>query len=604
MFTFKTAIVRGNIQGKTCWAQAICEDKLYILLEVETGEDTPEIAGEKLLDQIQKALYLHPPTSLAILDKLLTQCKEKTEITTLIIGSLHENILYLGAVGKAMVLLKRDKNIATLLLGESSISGYIHPHDVLFSSTKEFLGIIPNSLQKELLHKASIEDIAKSASPLILSAEDSSGCLALVSEIEQLSPSPLPIEQSSFRSDAPLAQRHSFKSLFSKFNISRLLKEESVIPEDEKTIKSKRMLATIAAILILLLIASIFFGFNTSVNRVKNADFTKNTDLVSHEINEAQSLIDLNPARARDLLSSAKSTLISLQKQFDKGSKEYHQIDDLLQKVNQTTETASRVYKLSTVPVFFDITLLKASGTGTKLAFYQGKMTILDTQNKAAYMLTSETKQSDIVAGERTVKESKVIGIHGSTIYLLNTDGIVALNITSKSSQVVIKKDDVWGDISDLVAFAGNIYLLDRGKNQIWKYIATESGFTPRQSYLDNDVKADFSQYISMSIDGSIWVGGRNTIGKFTQGRPDQFTIQNVVGDITSVSAIFTDDNSKNIYILDKNAEKIFVLDKTGIYQEAFQWSGLKSASSFIVSEDQKKIFILSGSKIYAIELK
>jgi hypothetical protein len=46
------------------------------------------------------------------------------------------------------------------------------------------------------------------------------------------------------------------------------------------------------------------------------------------------------------------------------------------------------------------------------------------------------------------------------------------------------------------------------------------------------------------------------------------------------------------------------VIDKSGVYQSQYQWDELKNAQDLIASDDEKKIFVLVGGKIYAIEMK
>ena len=67
---------------------------------------------------------------------------------------------------------------------------------------------------------------------------------------------------------------------------------------------------------------------------------------------------------------------------------------------------------------------------------------------------------------------------------------------------------------------------------------------------------------------------------------------------------VYTDDTSKNVYVLDNQNKRIAVLDKEGTYLAQYAWEEPQAFSGFVVSEPQKKIFLLAGGKIYALELK
>ena len=202
------------------------------------------------------------------------------------------------------------------------------------------------------------------------------------------------------------------------------------------------------------------------------------------------------------------------------------------------------------------------------------------------------------------MKDAKFITIHGDQIYILHSDGVASIDLVNKVSKVVIKKDDSWGQISGIVAFAGNIYLLDKGSDQIAKYIKTDDGFSQKYDYITQDTKPDLVNTQNMSIDGSVWLLSGGEIIKFTQGRIDNFKTQGMLGNISASALIFTSDESKKIYILDKDKGAIIAIAKDGNYEATYQWPQLKKSTSFVVSEKEKKIFVLIGSKIYAIELK
>ncbi len=609
LLTIKTAKIVGDLEGQR-WSSVVAEGNIMVLLEIAPTNSQGESQGKFLLDEILIYLEENPIDSLASLQKVLSLYKKRQEIITLTIGKVDENVLYLGIIGQGIGFIKRDEQVIKIIDGEENISGFLKKGDTLFLSTKSFSDAVSFDKQIEILKSVSFTEIAEVLAPLVLEKKDSSGCAALAAEITQdIKPAFPMTEVNEEESSAPLAEipqnhlaniKRRFTTLFKK----PIVNQAEPFYEDKEELKSKKTLVTVALILVALLSVSIFLGVGSRNSQGKSAEFTKNIDLVNHQLDEAGSLVDLNPSRARDLLSQAKTTLTTLQKQFGKNTNESKTIQNLLTKVTEAETTASKIYRLTNVTPFFDIALLRAQSSGSQMALYGGQIVILDSQNGIVYKLSADTKQSDILAGRNDIKEAKFIAIHGGNAFVLNADGIVSIDISGKTSKVIIKKDDAWGEIAGLVNFAANLYLLDKTHNQIWKYIATDAGFTERKNYLNSDVKLDFSKTKSISIDGSVWVLSGNDILKFTQGRPDQFNIKGLVGNIIQASQIYTDDTAKNIYLLDQGSGSIIVFDKEGTYQSAYQWDGFKQAASLVVSEDKKKIFVLSGSKIYAVDLK
>jgi hypothetical protein len=73
---------------------------------------------------------------------------------------------------------------------------------------------------------------------------------------------------------------------------------------------------------------------------------------------------------------------------------------------------------------------------------------------------------------------------------------------------------------------------------------------------------------------------------------------------LVSANAIYTNEEAGFVYILDKTGKRIVVLDKDGNYKAQYFSDRLSEANDLVVSEAQKKIILLAGSKLYFIEIK
>ncbi|MCJ7793148.1 MAG: hypothetical protein MUP45_04190, partial [Candidatus Marinimicrobia bacterium] len=181
--------------------------------------------------------------------------------------------------------------------------------------------------------------------------------------------------------------------------------------------------------------------------------------------------------------------------------------------------------------------------------------------------------------------------------------GIWEYDKETKRQKLVIEKDEGWGEILDLGAFGGNLYLLDK-KGEIWKYPAMETGYGVYRLWLEGD-KPNFSDAVAMAIDGSVWVLKENgTILKFTQGGRDSFTLSGLDKPLNNPTALFTDDDQENLYVLDKGNSRVLVINKSGEYHSQYRWQGLGEVTQLMASEEAKKILLLSGNKVYEIEIK
>ncbi len=587
----------------TYWGGSFCENGLFILLEIQGDPENPaQEKGKEILDSLLTKITNFPKINLEVLNEVISWVKEIEAVKSLMLGFLDAEILYLVNVGNGEVLLKRNGQVGTILQSGESSSGKVQAGDRLFFTSNKFLTCIGKEKQKELLKSESLTEVAENSYGMLIACKEAAGSIAILADLEDQT---IPEEK---KVEPPVSLKIDYRNILKQKWHKTLLfikeKKAAFWQEGEET-KPKRTLLTIAVVLILLLVASIFLNINHSQSTNRQNRLKQVVDLVSHQYDEAVSLIDLNPTRARILLSDSKLSLSQVFKEFPKNSDEYKQINEWLNKIAEKEVAAYKIQKFTTVPLFFDINLIKNGGIGSKIALYQKSTVILDLKNKAIYSLSLDTKQASIVAGSEIVKEAQTISIHGKSAYILTADGITRIDIPSKSAKVAIENDKKWGEITQLYAFAGNIYLLDGKNNAIWKYIATENGLLARTNYLNSDVSVSLDKVRKMVIDGSVWViTNSGSIMKFTSGRPETFSFKGIADNLSDITSIFTSDDQKYLYVLDKNSQRILVFDKDGNYQAQYQWEELKNADDLVVSEEEKKIYVLIESKLYAIDIK
>jgi hypothetical protein len=231
-------------------------------------------------------------------------------------------------------------------------------------------------------------------------------------------------------------------------------------------------------------------------------------------------------------------------------------------------------------------------------------MVVLDSANGAIYSLGTKTKTAGIIGGGDDLKKESYIDFIGDHVYVFTPVNIYDFNRASNTFKTLFKPSEKWGKIKGLHTFAGNIYLLDSGNNQIWKYQGTDYGFGEIAPYLKDRV--DFSNTISFAIEGAIYVlSTSGNVAQFSSGNAQNFEITGLETPLKYPTSIFTTDETKNIYILDSG--RVVVLDKKGVYQAQYvlpRTQNLEPSPLILADETVKKVFLFSGSKVYSFDLK
>lgn len=366
----------------------------------------------------------------------------------------------------------------------------------------------------------------------------------------------------------------------------------------------KKATAVLAIFLISLFLFCVALGVIKQTTTKKNQEVASAMSDAQHAFDEGVALLTLNPVKGRERLTTAKQLLDPYVQKVSRQTTEGHDLSVLYQKITDNLTQAMQVTQITLTP-FYDVSLLKKGAVASSMAIDGSAVVIGDQATGTVYSLDITSKNASIIGGGDTLADLSFVAIHGDTYYALTKEGIIQISLSDKKSVLVVKTNDAWGTISSIVSFGGNLYLLDTAKSRIWKYVATDTGFSDIREYLNPDTLPDLSQAATMAIDGSVWLGTTNgKILRFTQGKENTFVSKGVDPAFGTKLAVYTSDDAKNVYVLDSQNSRVVVLDKDGTYLSQYRWKDAFTPSNLVVSEAQKKILLLSGGKIYSIDLK
>ena len=230
-----------------------------------------------------------------------------------------------------------------------------------------------------------------------------------------------------------------------------------------------------------------------------------------------------------------------------------------------------------------------------------GNIYILDKLGKRVVSVAIDTKKSKVVAGPSVIDNAADLASYQDAAYILATDGIYQVGLV-KTKMI----DKTWTGDALISAFAGNMYVLDKTGNAIYRYSGQVGGtFGPQQNWLSASTKANFSGAVSWGMDGAIYVLYPNArILKYSLGSPQNFSISGTLPEIGNIDAIYADPDNQYIYLLDKAGKRVVVVDKKGNYKAQYTSDQIAGAKSLVVSEAQKEMILLTGDKLLSIEIK
>jgi hypothetical protein len=627
--TVKIAKLVGT-PDQNSWSQVhsfIPEDeekrkKRGILLAVfsfSNGEGTEAVAtGRELLSRFHEEYYGETEakvfaclkTAITKIDEEFTRPERHLEIAACVI---IENLAYLAVKGRGKILLKRKSVFQTLIEGNEieieTASGQIKEGDLMLLGTSFLFQVLPEGRLKAALANETPEEVVEAMAPTILGQKEMARASSLVAliqaEKEEVEPESTELKAEKPPLVAPKFQPRAFLNEIKE----RLSQVPSKLPrgvsrlylrQKEREIKQKKMILTVAVILIILLTVSVAFGSRSHEMNQKKQKFEAISSQIETAIQEGEALKELNPMKAKETLLQAQGLVNDLEEL----GVEKEKLAEIKNRFEQALATVVKEHELTEVPVYYDLSLIRDQGRGEKMALDGDQGVILDTQEKRLFSFNLGRKSIDVLAGGDELTGASLVTVYNDRAYVLTEKGILEVEIESKKTNLVIEKDEEWGKILDLGAFGSNLYLVDE-KGMIWRYPRAETGFGSKQNWFGSGVSPDLSGVVSMGIDGSIWLlRDDGKILKFTRGAPDPFGYSGLDKEVVNPQALYLDEETENLYLLDRGNSRILVLAKSGEYQGQYLWSGMSQATDLVVSEAEKKILLLVNDKVYVIEIK
>jgi hypothetical protein len=564
-----------------------------------------EYFGKKIIDSL-----LHIQDALKTVFSEFSGDGSEIEIAVLIIKG---KTLYLSCVGGATIHILRYGNLVKIIQSLSAsedvvaASGFLEDGDIFILSTSGFfevctMGEVKAALAGQDLRAASDSLVSKLVSAV---TEHPSG--ALLSKIVVEPDDPLQIGSGAGNTpqkDVPRIARVEKEvsgaggGILRRF-LGSVLEKRIIVGEEKfeaKTAFQRRKTAlSVGAILIVMLLSSVFFGLKRRAQLDFERSFGDRIAQAEHDLESARDLASLDPERSRELF--AKSS--ALYEEMVNEGIEDERLISMMSELGRSKESILGVYEVDS-EVFWDLTLLSEGFSGKELSKSDDTVYVLSSQGDRIASIRIENKRSRIEAGPSVLNGVERIASYVNRIFVISDRKLV--EVTGGNEEEI---DSVSVNNFLIGTFAGNVYLLNSNTSNIYRYSGDGRSFGGRRNWLAEGVGADFSNIISWAIDGTIWLlDGSGEISRYSAGNRVSFQPMGVYPDLDNPSALYAEEEGEGLYLLEPSKERVVVLGKDGNYKAQYVSEELGGAEKLVVSEERGVIIFLAGSKLHSIELK
>lgn len=557
--------------SKDGWSQVYIDDHFLAVIKIEKEADPASRAGE-IISRLRDYYTRSQGRVLERLENSLRKIQEETEDLKLemVIGLVWNEVLYLSILNKGKVVLLRNDSLVTILKGEEGLvtcSGFLKEDDIFVLGTERFFEVVPREILKVNLENKEPEKVVEILAPIVHGEKKDGGVAGMIIKC------PMP------------NAKYQIKERLSRFFKEFVSRPRAIyLPRKKPESRKQRMMMTIAIASVILLLVSVIFGFFKKRKEEETKRFKQILGEIEYKYKEGKELVDLNPILARTFLSESLELV--------KRNRQYKQLENLEKEIERELEKVLREYELTEVSVFLDLGLIKKDLKGVDLDFWKKKMVVLGEDGTVTKI--DLNKKAEI---KGLVEKGKLVTLWGEKVFVLGE------KIVEVENKTEMEKD--WGEIVGFESFAGNLYLLDKGESEVWKYPLIEGGIGAKRKWFGPGVEFDLTEAVDFAIDGDIWILRKDgKILKFSSGAPKSFALSGLDKELNNSISLYTDEDCKKIYVLDKGNKRIVVLLKSGEYDSQYLWEGIKEIDDIGVSEEEKKILLLSREKIFEIEIR
>ncbi len=572
---------------------SICENNFFGVLSTHDGLSKER--GDEVLRKLASDIAEQKIEHLADLDAYISEFCKSANLParfSLSCGYFTGEVFFLKTIGDGAVYLKRNKAVNKLLEKDTSASGYVEEGDSYVFAVNQGDAETQKEFLERALTKSNPTEAVEELTSLLGAKEQQDGA-ALFVYFEKKEPE-LTTDEQQLVSDPTVSAMAAQNEPSRKNRLKELI--ENVRSQLQSQDQKKKKTLIIVTVVLLVFIWSVVLGYQRRANAEIDKKTQETKQLVQEKLRQADDVAFLNLARATALISEAKDDVQTLKKEL-KG-KNQGEVDTLEKLVADKEEKILKKENRG-ADEYFDLSVEDRKATGSKIYLDGDTAVVLDQQAGVAYLLSFTKKSLDKRSASEIRAGNLVSRSQDNVLVYKKGEGVKRVGSDNKA-QKAIENDADWGNITGMVTYNNNLYLLDGQKGDVYKYVPAEKGFSEKSSYFKGQDKPDLTGATSLAIDLSVYVSFPQSITKFTGGVKEGFNPTFPESGVNIVK-ILTNKDIEKLYAWDKKKSVLYVINKDGGYERQIKSSIFSSGDDVVVFGTNA--YVLQGSKIYKVSV-
>ena len=351
--------------------------------------------------------------------------------------------------------------------------------------------------------------------------------------------------------------------------------------------------------LVFLLICFLVLGFLFSKRESESRiiSFRNNLIEVQEKTVKAQGYLVLGQeSKADNILKQAFQEVLPLTKSTSPVLREAAALKNIIEK-NLTS--LNKIEEIADPELVFDFGNKEIVPQG--LVFFQNSLYIFSPYYKGLVKLVSQNME-------------KIASDYGFSLASLSDDGLI---LFSKPNKILIFKDNQFKQdfalklpgsetsFIDLSSFKNSLYFLEKDTGKVVKYFQplSENKDDPGYWIQAQEKKAQGAR--SLGVTGSVYVlTNNNSIWEYRGGRFYKEINLSVFPFPKKFTKIVISPQFSLIAVLEPSQSRIILIDRQGTLIKQFKSDEFLSLKDVSFSQDERSLYVLSGLKVYQLDLR
>lgn len=319
-------------------------------------------------------------------------------------------------------------------------------------------------------------------------------------------------------------------------------------------------------------------------------------------LSEARTLSDVSRSRARAILEEQRSLVERALEKPRPGSASAV-LSSLRDDLAAASDDIGLIHR--NIPeTYLHTSLLREGTIGSSLVDGKDQLLVVDRDRRVVFSVDPKQRSGLVRAAAAQLADARSVAGNEAGVFALTNTSVVDVG-ADPPKDVITDEEQTWGEPIKIMMYSDNVYVIDRGRSEVYRYSDTGEEFGERDRWFAPGITPDLSQLVDAAIDGSVWFLFKDgSVRQYVHGTPTSFRHE-PFDDAVDPAFLSVPQDGTRVWVLDRGAGRITAYDReTGEYAGQWVTDAARDALGFVVNEEAGRIFFLIREQVLFLPIE